>query len=188
MNQSSLEDLLNIYSPGCGHQMGLKNQFLKFLNSDRNVFHRSHLLGHFCASAWVVDDSCENVVLLHHKKLNFWTQPGGHCDGEQDTEQVSRKEVEEETGLVNLQLMQPGIFDLDLHRIPEFGDTPTHFHYDVRYFFRAETGAALVQNHESNKLRWFPLSEPLPTEEESILRMQKKSLACFNKRGVFMSS
>ncbi|MDD9952565.1 MAG: NUDIX hydrolase [Zetaproteobacteria bacterium] len=177
MAKRSLRSLLNDYFPDCKQQQQLKAKFLAFEASSDQVFKRSHLVGHFCGSAWVVDYHAERVVLMHHKKLQKWLQPGGHCDGDVDVEAVARKEAAEETGLDNLTLVVENIFDLDLHAIPEHKGVPAHLHYDVRFLFRAPEGARLVQNEESHALQWFPLSATFPTAEESVLRLQRKALA-----------
>jgi 8-oxo-dGTP pyrophosphatase MutT (NUDIX family) len=40
-------------------------------------------------------------LLIYHKKLDKWLQPGGHADGEEDLHKVAKSELEEETGVVN---------------------------------------------------------------------------------------
>jgi 8-oxo-dGTP pyrophosphatase MutT (NUDIX family) len=56
-------------------------------------------------SAWIVDNTGENILLTHHAKLNRWLQPGGHADGDEDILNVAQREAEEETGLKCLTLM-----------------------------------------------------------------------------------
>ena len=56
-----------------------------------DCFSRSLLSGHLTASTWVLDKSRKQVLLLHHKKLDRWLQPGGHADGEQNLLHVAMK-------------------------------------------------------------------------------------------------
>lgn len=139
---------------------------------------RACLPGHFTASAWVLDVNFDSALLLHHAKLDMWLQPGGHCDDDPDLVAVAKKEVEEETGLKNIKLLQPGIFDLDIHLIPAHNTDPWHYHYDIRFLFQAYAGASLRKNHESHALAWVPLTKISADKslDPSIVRMAEKCL------------
>ncbi len=121
---------------------------------------RSNLAGHLTASAFVVDRERRNLLLIHHKALGRWLQPGGHADGNPDLESVARSEVLEETGLRDLSLLTPRPFDLDIHSIPERKGIPAHLHYDVRFLFEADCGFVPQGNErEVHRAAWVPLSD-----------------------------
>lgn len=150
--------------------------FLKLLEHER-AFHRDHLPGHITGSAWIVDASLTSVLLTHHAKLDKWLQPGGHADGDENVLGVALREAEEETGLKNFKLLQPGIFDLDIHTIPARKDFPDHLHYDIRFIFEADPMEALVITDESHDLKWVPMNQlSAYTSNTSILRMQQKGM------------
>jgi len=131
--------------------------------------------GHLTGSAWIVDPNFSQCVLLHHAKLNKWVQPGGHCDGQSDVLEVARREAGEETGL-RVEALQPDIFDVDVHEIPEYWNTPAHLHFDVRSIFVADLNQKIVENHESRDVRWLSLEEAEKLSgEESIARMIRKT-------------
>jgi len=155
-------------------------QFNELLQSPR-CFHRDHLPGHITASAWIVDDNKTHALLIHHAKLNRWLQPGGHADGDENILNVATREVHEETGLTNLTLLVPGIFDLDIHPIPTRKDFPHHDHYDVRYLVMASPEEKIIVSEESLDVRWVMLGE-LETfsTEVSLLRMRDKVIDSFN--------
>ncbi|WP_291785176.1 NUDIX hydrolase [Luteibacter sp.] len=141
-------------------------------------FHRETLEGHFTGSAWLVSADGERVLLMHHRKLGRWLQPGGHADGDADLAGVALREAEEETGLRDLAVV-PGIFDLDAHRIPARGHEPEHWHFDVRYVVVARGSEDFAINEESLAMAWRPVSELAidATAETSLRRMAGKWLA-----------
>ena len=133
-------------------------EFMAFLHSHPDVFERSHRMGHFTGSAWLVSADGERVLLMHHRKLGRWLQPGGHADGDTDLAGVALREAQEETGVPGLHL-HAGIFDIDRHVLPARGDEPEHWHYDVRYVVRAGIDERFVVNQEAHALAWRPVSE-----------------------------
>ena len=138
-------------------------------------FTRDRLAGHFTASAWLVDRTGERLLMTHHRKLGRWLQLGGHADGDRDLAAVALKEAEEESGLVDL-TVDPVMLDLDRHWIPERGEVPGHWHYDVRYVVRTRGSEAFVVGEESHDLAWREiagLAQDAGTDP-SILRMAAK--------------
>ena len=104
-----------------------------------DAYQRGHLPGHITGSSWIVNQDGSKVLLVKHAKLNKWLQPGGHADGDENVFRVALREANEETGLEDLTLVGEGLFDIDIHSIPERKDLPfpKHDHYDVRFLFRA---------------------------------------------------
>jgi 8-oxo-dGTP pyrophosphatase MutT (NUDIX family) len=134
--------------------------------------------GHFTASAFVLSPDRRDLVLIHHKKLGIWVQPGGHVEpSDPDLMSAARREVLEEVGLGELEPFQPGatpVFDVDIHTIPAQRQDPAHEHFDVRFVFVAKT-RDLVHSDEVADLRWVPLSDVEQMgSDESVLRAVKK--------------
>lgn len=152
--------------------------FQRLLVDAENPFRRERLAGHFTASVWLVSTDGGRVLLTHHRKLGMWLQLGGHADGERDLKIAALKEAEEESGLQELQI-EPGIFDLDRHRIPEHKGVPEHWHYDVRYVVRASDNEAYIVSDESHDLAWRNIAELAESSDAdaSVRRMAGKWLA-----------
>ncbi len=113
--------------------------------------------------------------MMHHRKLDKWFQPGGHCDGDNDVLRVAMKEAIEETGVADIQVLNHEIFDVDVHLIPERKDIAAHFHYDIRFLFEVDKDIPLVINEESNDLAWIEISKVAElNNSESITRMTLK--------------
>lgn len=140
-------------------------------------YRRERLQGHFTASAWLVDADGKRTLLTHHRKLDRWLQPGGHADGDRDLARAALREAEEESGLRDL-VVEPELFDLDRHWIPERGAEPGHWHYDARFVVRATGSEDFVVGEESHDLAWREIEAIAndPASDASLRRMAGKWL------------
>jgi 8-oxo-dGTP pyrophosphatase MutT (NUDIX family) len=143
-------------------------EFLRAHPADAHL--RSQLSGHLTGSGFVLDAERKSVLLLHHGRLHRWLQPGGHGEGETDPRDIALREIAEETGLEGLSPLGSGLFDVDVHPIPERKGEPAHLHLDLRYAFVARPSAEPRLSHESQALRWFPLDAPPPDADPSLRR------------------
>lgn len=150
---------------------------VEFIKSHDNCFDRSLLIGHVTGSAWIINPTRTHALLIHHKKLDKWFQPGGHCDGDPDVLHVALKEAEEETGLP-MTVLSTDLFDVDIHWIPEKGDIPRHEHFDIRFLFEAKmTDEELGSNSEVKSIRWIKLEDVRHYNAETpIMRMVSKTI------------
>jgi 8-oxo-dGTP pyrophosphatase MutT (NUDIX family) len=140
------------------------------------AFARETLAGHVTASAWIVDPGRTHVLLLHHRKLDRWLQPGGHVDGNPDVRASALREASEESGLHSLRFAAPGIYDVDVHAIPARGEEPAHEHFDVRFALEADPAEPLVRNDESHDVRWIALTQLEDYGiDESVRRLAAKT-------------
>ena len=175
--------ILERYSARYPLERETADRIAQLVASHDDFLFRSCVPGHITASAWIVDSAGARYMLLHHRKLGRWLQPGGHVDGQHPSAAVLR-EAEEETGITGFEFLGPfGVggeplpFDLDVHTIPARPGEPAHEHHDVRYLLRAPTGAEpVVAEREAHAVAWFDASSPKPLAgEESLLRMWRKA-------------
>jgi 8-oxo-dGTP pyrophosphatase MutT (NUDIX family) len=165
------------HTPWDADEAAMQQAMLLFVDKFSDCLWRTQLQGHITASAWVLDESSTQVLLIHHRKLDRWLQPGGHADGEANTLAVAQREVLEETGL-ETEPISATIFDLDIHEIPARGSEPIHCHYDIRYLLRPRPGSHLQINHEVKAAEWVPLAHVQTlTTDRSLLRMVDKILS-----------
>ena len=101
------------------------------------------------------------MLLLHHRKLHRWLQPGGHAEtGESVGEEIALREAREETGIATLAICPgaPRPLDVDVHAMPAHGSDPAHLHLDLRYVVIAPEDAALLRSTKETELaalvRW----------------------------------
>jgi 8-oxo-dGTP pyrophosphatase MutT (NUDIX family) len=157
-----LEEQLRNHAPADEQEARDLRIIRAFLARHPDPFDRRIPEGHLTASSVVVALEGDRVLLLHHRKLERWLQPGGHGDpGETSGEAVALREALEETGLrVRLHPRAPRPLDVDVHDIPARGDEPAHQHLDLRYLVMApEKAEASRCLEETNDLRWFAWDE-----------------------------
>ena len=171
-----LLDQLRQYASADAAEAEHRRVMLELLERADDAFSRAHFApGHFTASAFVLSPDRSALLLVHHRKLDRWLQPGGHVEpDDSDLIAAARREVLEETGIAALELEHPGSFDLDVHPIPALSGELPHEHFDVRFLFRAGT-SELRLSSESKAVRWVPLAEVAAAgSDESVLRAVRK--------------
>ncbi|MFD2574127.1 NUDIX hydrolase [Spirosoma soli] len=180
MHREPLLTLLRQYEPTDATEKEMTQVTLDFVQRHPDCFDRSLLIGHITGSAWIVSPDRERVLLIHHRKLDRWLQPGGHADGDPDVAAVALREAQEETGLTSLKLVEdqkqnPSIFDVDVHTIPARGEVPEHLHYDIRFLLEADPEEPFGFSEEIKNISWLTLLDVNNLDSsESILRMCRK--------------
>ena len=176
----ALEDALRSHRPCDEKEAEDLRRILDFVARHHDPFDRRIAEGHLTGSAVVVSRSGSEVLLLHHRKLDRWLQPGGHGEaGESSGEAVALREAREETGIADLELHPhaPRPLDVDVHAIPARPGEPAHAHLDLRYLVLAPDGAATARlAEETNDLRWFGWDElPALDLDPGLLRALAKA-------------
>jgi len=177
MDRAELLEKLRAYRPADGNEAAMLERLTRFVELNAGCFDRSLPEGHVTGSAWILDLEGRHVLLTHHRRLDKWMQLGGHADGQADILAVALREAEEESGLAAIRPVSDGIFDVDVHEIPERRGVAAHFHYDIRYLLEADRGQPLTVSSESKDLAWVPVDGvERYSREESLLRMVRKTL------------
>ena len=156
MHRQELLQLLKNYQPRFMDEMGFVSRSLAYIEHQEDCFYRELWPAHVTGSAWVVNPDRSRVLMMHHKKLDQWFQPGGHADGDSDIVRVALKETEEETGISaqDIKLVDGGIFDVDIHSIAPYGNDPEHDHIDIRFLLEVGDNIPVPGNDESHQVLW----------------------------------
>jgi len=174
---NELLDDVRGYRPFDERERAMCERLTAFLETHgTHAFDRALVPGHVTASAWIVDPQRTHAVLLHHRKLERWLQPGGHADGDPDVRGTALREAREESGLRALRLIGAAIYDIDVHRIPARGAEAEHDHYDVRFALEADPREPLLHNAESHDVRWIALTDlEAYAIDDSVRRLAAKT-------------
>ena len=173
-----LKEMLRSYSPPTATEQEFWERMLQLLESAGDPFSRGHYEpGHFTASSFILSPDQKSLLLIYHSKLHRWLQPGGHVDPEDVNIVASaQREVREEVGLSDLELVSNGIFDVDIHEIPARKKEPAHDHYDVRFVFQAPD-LSFAAGSDALEARWGPLTEITEVESDrAVMRAVEKLL------------
>ena len=158
MDKHEILALLESYRTPFDEEALFRKYMLDFLHANTDFWQRHNLAGHLTGSAWVLNPLKTKALLIHHRGLDKWFQPGGHADAtDASLLHTAHREAQEECGLGQLTLLTGGIFDLDIHVIPAKKDVPGHLHYDVRFAFVAESEDLAGDPAEIKDLQWVAL-------------------------------
>lgn len=111
-------------------------QQTQFLAASPDPFRRDLLPGHITGSGILIRD--QKMLLIQHRYLKEWFQPGGHIDTPESPRQGAIREVAEETGwqsVVSPLFKQDLPIDIDIHIIPAnpLKNELEHLHIDFAY-------------------------------------------------------
>jgi 8-oxo-dGTP pyrophosphatase MutT (NUDIX family) len=139
------------------------------LEAPQALFSRKNMTGHITASGLVLTPDQGAMLLVGHKGLGRWLQPGGHVDDD-DAEiwHAAQREIAEETGVTEITLhpwhaghgSEP--VDIDTHPIPARPAKAegAHFHHDCLFIFVALKIAMRLQEDEVSAASWCRIDDP----------------------------
>lgn len=112
-----------------------------------------------CAGGIVLGDAGTVAMIRNRGGSDAWLFPKGHVEEDEDDEAAARREVAEETGLVDLELLD------DLGSYERFGmnidgsDDRTRLKEIHMFLFAAKPHAVLAPTLEIEEARWVSLSK-----------------------------
>jgi len=122
---------------------------------------------HVTASGIVVGP--RGVVLLKHKRLGFWLQPGGHVDPGETPWGAALRESEEETGLA---VAFAGPFEADgapvLLHVDVHAGGRGHTHLDLRYLIDGGDADPAPPEGESQEIDWFSWDGAIELADDGV--------------------
>lgn len=119
---------------------------------------------HVTGSALIVGP--RGIVLLEHRRLGIWVQPGGHVDPGETPWAAARREAIEETGLDVTWFDDadpPRLAHVDVH-----DGGRGHTHLDLRYLLHGGAADPAPPPEESQHVEWFDWSAALERAEPAM--------------------
>ncbi len=167
----AMDELLQAYYLQYPAEKVVLEPLCEFIRTATDPFVRSNLPGHITGSGFVIQG--EEMLLIHHRYIKEWFQPGGHVDPGENPLQTALREIEEETGWhttarpTNFNPLVP--IDIDAHLIPAnpIKNEPEHWHIDFAYLLDpVELRAA--SDLEQNK--WFAMNDLTATRLARVIQ------------------
>jgi len=139
------------------------------LKTPRDIFSRKNMDGHITASGLILNEAASQILLIGHKGLNKWLQPGGHIDlGDETIWAAAEREIKEETGLGEIKLhpwhsannYQP--LHIDTHSIPARPEKNegAHHHHDCLYVFVTAEIKFALEDDGITAAKWCESGDP----------------------------
>ena len=151
------------YVPKCPQEEKDKEMILSLIDLlKEKILDRSTTFAHMSASGFVLNHDFTKVLLVYHNIFKSWAWTGGHADGDDDLFSVAKKEVMEETGLINLTPITEDIVSLEAlpvyHHIKRGQYVSNHLHLNVTYVFIAsEDDHVRIKEDENSGVMWVPI-------------------------------
>jgi len=129
-----------------------------------NILTRENQIAHMTSSGFILNQSLDKMLMIHHNIYNTWTWTGGHADGDSDLLEVAIREAKEETGIEDIKPLFEGVASIDI--VPVFGHmkkgkyVSSHLHLNTTYILIADEKSPLTVNeHETTGVRWVPVEQ-----------------------------
>lgn len=153
-----------------------KEYMLKSFEDYDDVLTRDNEYLHFTSSAFVVNKTRDKVLMIYHNIYNSWGWTGGHADGEDDLLSVAIREVEEETFVKNVKVLNDGkIATID--SLPVAGHVKrgkyvsAHIHLSVAYIFEADDNDEIrIKEDENSNVAWQNIDEAVALSTEPHMK------------------
>lgn len=172
MNREEVLAALARYAPADAREAESLAWIRQFVAAPADPFARENPEGHVTASAVVARPDGSAFLVVFHRKLSRWLQPGGHTEQEDASAfDTALREAREETGIARFDApLGETIFDVDVHAIPAHGRDSAHHHFDVRFLLTGQgepnPGAS---DDPSRPMRWMSLEEALGSGGDASL-------------------
>lgn len=167
----NIKKQIETYTPYNQQEKKDRMTLLSWIDTGMDLFTRENSFAHWTASAWVVNQNMDRVLMVYHNIYDSWSWLGGHADGDEDLLHVAIKEVKEESGLQNVHPLSEDIFSLEIltvdGHVKKGQYVSSHLHLNVTYLLQAEeTDVLHIKEDENSNVGWFSLEDAVAASTE----------------------
>ena len=132
--------------------------------SAENILTRKNHLAHLTVSAWIVSPDYQKVLMAYHNIYQSYAWLGGHLDGDADIVSVIKKEIQEESGLSEFQLMENQLFSLEVltvdGHVKNGGYVSSHLHLNLTFLCIANPDLPIhIRPSENSQIAWLEVDK-----------------------------
>lgn len=171
-----LKEQIEKYVPINDQEKKDKEFMLKVFEDFDDVLTRENEYVHFTSSAFVVNKNRDKVLMIYHNIYNSWGWTGGHADGEEDLLSVAIREVEEETSVKNVKVLNNGEI-VAIDTLPVAGHVKrgkyvaSHTHLSVAYVFEADENDQIrIKEDENSNVAWQDIDKAVELSTEPHMK------------------
>lgn len=140
-----------------------KDLILQQLSAD-NILTRKNHLAHLTVSAWIVSPDYQKVLMAYHNIYQSYAWLGGHLDGNADIVSVIKKEIQEESGLSEFQLIDDQLFSLEVLTVDghiKNGEyVSSHLHLNLTFLCIANPDLPIhIRPSENSQIAWLEVDK-----------------------------
>lgn len=152
------------YKPYNEQEKNDKKIMLAYMGKFDNLLTRENEIAHFTASSWVVNKERTKVLMIYHNIYNSWAWTGGHADGDTDLLYTAIRELKEETGIENINILNNNIFSLETicvnGHIKRGKYVSSHLHFNLTFLLEVDEKETLkIKEDENSGVRWIPIED-----------------------------
>lgn len=177
----TIREQMEAFVPHCEQERTDRSLALRMIAEyPHSILTRDNELVHFTSSGFVVNESLDKVLMVHHLIYRTWAWTGGHADGEADMLAVAIREAQEETGITELRPLTGVMDSFDV--LPVYGHEKkgqyvgTHLHLSAAYVLVASDKETIrIKADENDGVRWIARDEMANySNEPYLIRIYEK--------------
>lgn len=177
----TIREQMEAFVPHCEQERTDRSLAMRMIEEyPHNILTRDNELVHFTSSGFVVNESLDKVLMVHHLIYRTWAWTGGHADGEADMLAVAIREAQEETGITDLRPLTGVMDSFDV--LPVYGHEKkgqyvgTHLHLSAAYVLVASDKETIrIKADENDGVRWIARDEMASySNEPYLIRIYEK--------------
>jgi len=164
MSLVDLRKQIEEYIPRNEQEEQDKKVMLTYFDNFDNILTRENEYGHLTASTWAVNPERTKVLMIYHNIYKSWTWTGGHADGEADLLKLAIRELEEETGVEHVNVVDDGIYSLEIicvnGHVKRGKYVSSHVHLNLTYLLEVSEDEILHMKEDENQgVKWISIEK-----------------------------